>query len=208
MQAAPSTLWTSERALVLASASKARRQMLTNAGIRIEVVVADIDERKIEEAAHSSARPREIASLLAEQKALSVSARLHDRLVLGADQTLDLDGVSCSKSGNAVEAAGQLRRMSGRRHTLHSAFCFARNGEVVHAGAASAELSMRPLTDDFIAAYLEEAGPGVLGSVGVYEIEGLGVQLFDAIDGDWFTILGLPLPMVINFLRAQGCLRQ
>lgn len=208
MQAASSTLWTGDRPLVLASASKARRQMLTSAGIPIEVVPADIDERNIEETAHSSAGPREIALLLAEQKALSVSARLHDRLVLGADQTLDLDGVSCSKSGNTVEAARQLRRMSGRRHILHSAFCFAHNGEVVHAGAASAELSMRTLTDDFIAAYLEEAGPGVLGSVGVYEIESLGAQLFDAIDGDCFTILGLPLLMIIHFLRAQGRLRQ
>jgi septum formation protein len=126
--------------------------------------------------------------------------------VLGADQTLELDGECFAKAGDFSQAADQLRRLSGRKHLLHSAFCFVSDGVVVNSGVKSAELTMRVLSDHFISVYLDAAGPDVLGSVGLYQLEGLGVHLFESVDGDWFTILGLPLLGVVGFLRAEGLL--
>ena len=207
MHAAPSPLWIGDQRLVLASGSKARKAMLTNAGIEIDVIPADVDERNIQAELGLSLDPRGLASLLSETKALNVSDRCRGRLVLGADQTLELDGACFAKAADRADAIHHLKRLSGRTHRLHSAFCLARDGEVVNAGVASAELTMRVLTDDFISAYLDAAGPDVLASVGVYQLEGLGIQLFESIEGDWFTILGLPLQKVISFLRADGLLR-
>jgi nucleoside triphosphate pyrophosphatase len=207
MPTACSSLWIGDQPLVLASSSKARKAMLTSAGIEIDVIPAEVDERSVQMDQGSSLEPHGLASLLSEAKALSVSQRLRDRLVLGADQTLELDGVCFVKAPDRVSAHRHLERFSGCKHRLHSAFCFARDGRVLNAGVASAELTMRILTDEFISAYLDAAGPEALASVGVYQLEGIGIQLFESIEGDWFTILGLPLQKVISFLRADGQLR-
>jgi septum formation protein len=147
-----------------------------------------------------------IAELLAQAKALAVSAKMPGRLVLAADQTLDVEGVACAKVSGRAEAEDRLRLLSGREHALHSAYCFACDGAVLNAGATQARLSMRPISEAFIAAYLDAAGAAVFDSVAVYEIEGLGIHLFDRTDGDWFTIQGLPLEAVIAFLRNEGLL--
>lgn len=144
--------------------------------------------------------------MLANAKAIAVSKRMPNRLVLGSDQTLDIDGVSCAKVNGLTEAKERLRMLSGRMHTLHSAYCFMRDGAILRSGASRARLTMRSISDNFIDAYLQAGGPGMLDSVGVYEIEGLGVQMFDRIDGDWFVVQGLPLTEVVAFLRDEGLL--
>ena len=207
MPAARSPLWIGAQRLVLASSSKTRKAMLTSAGVAFDMIPADIDERSVQAERGLCLDPRGLASLLSETKALTVSDRCRGRLVLGADQTLELDGVCFTKAADRAGAFDHLKRLSGCKHRLHSAFCFARDGLVVNAGVASAELTMRVLTDEFISAYLDAAGPDVFASVGVYQLEGLGIQLFESIEGDWFTILGLPLLKVISFLRADGLLR-
>ena len=174
MKPGSSPLWIGGKPLVLASSSAARRSMLINAGLEIEAMPADLDERLIEAETGANIGPRDLASMLAQKKALTVSLRAPGRMVLGADQTLDLDGVSFAKAANRAEAVEHLKRLSGRSHRLHSAYCFARDGAVVAEGAASAELAMRALTENFISAYLDAAGPGVIGSVGVYQLEGAG----------------------------------
>jgi septum formation protein len=201
-----STLWVAPEKLVLASQSKARLAMLASAGVEIEVVPAEIDERAIEAERGAGLEPADVALMLAQAKALAVSAKLPDRLVLGSDQTLEMGGALCAKVSDRAAASARLRLMSGRAHALHSAYCFVRGGLVLHSGAGRAELWAREMSEAFIDAYLDASLPGVLGSVAVYEIEGLGVQMFERVKGDWFTILGLPLMDVIAFLRQQGWL--
>jgi septum formation protein len=201
-----SRLWLSKHKLVLASRSRARQTMLVRAGIPIEVVHPAVDERGLQREAGSDTSPEKIALMLASAKALAVANTMAGRLVLGSDQILDLDGNICNKVADRVSARKRLQMLSGRMHKLHSAYSFARDGVVVRSGVVSARLSIRTLSDDFIENYLDERGPEVLDSVAVYEIEGLGVQMFDSIDGDWFTIQGLPLNVVMTFLRDEGCL--
>jgi septum formation protein len=205
LEKAPSKMWLESNKLVLASRSKARAAMLMNAGVPIDIVPADIDERGLEEKLHGF-NPAAVALFLAEAKAAHVSEKTPDRLVLGSDQTLELNGAAVAKAGNLSEAKKRLQELSGRKHALHSAYCFARDGIVLRSGVKSAELTMRQLSDAFIDAYLDLTGPAVLDCVGVYEIEGAGITLFEAIHGEWFTILGLPLKEVIDFLQNEGFL--
>ena len=199
------TLWLGPHPLVLASQSRARQALLTNAGIPFDAIPADIDERGIAKASGLSS-PGEIAGLLAREKAAFVSNRHPGRLVLGADQTLALGARGFNKPADRTEAAKQLRELAGRRHELHSAIALARNGIMLFCDVAIARMTMRPLTDAEISAYLDQAGDKATSSVGAYQVEGLGVHLFDGIHGDHFTILGLPLLPLLGFLRSQKLL--
>jgi len=198
------SLWRPAEPLVLASGSAARRALLEAAGLPLEVERPDVDERAIE--AGVAGGPAEAAPRLAAAKALAVSRRRPGRLVLGADQTLALDGAALHKPRDAEEARSQLARLAGRTHVLHAAAALARDGAVVAAFADEARLTMRPLSAGQIALYVALAGPAALGSVGAYQIEGLGAHLFDRVEGDHTTILGLPLRPTLRALRELGAL--
>ena len=199
------TLWRGKSPLILASQSRARQALLTNAGISFEAVTAEIDERAVQQASGLSA-PGEIASLLAREKALSVSARQPGKFVIGADQTLALGERLFSKPAGRAQAAEQLRTLAGRSHELHSAVAVARDGKILFEAAAIAGMTMRRLGEAEIDVYLDEAGDAVTSSVGAYQLEGLGVHLFERIEGDHFTILGLPLLPLLAFLRSERLL--
>jgi septum formation protein len=199
------TLWLEAKPLVLASKSAIRRTMLEAAGIPLEVRPADIDERMVETAAAPSS-PAAVATLLAREKALAVSRYLPQRLILGVDQTLDLAGRTLSKPPDRDAARTQLQALAGRRHELHSAVAIVADGRVLFQFTDTARLSMRVFSGEFLDAYLAAAGEAVTASVGAYQLEGLGVQLFERIEGDYFTILGLPLLAVLDFLRGRGSL--
>jgi septum formation protein len=143
---------------------------------------------------------------LARAKALSVERRKPGRLVLGADQMLSLDGARFAKPESAASARAQLRRFSGRTHELHSAIAFVHNGTVLFEQVSVARLTMRAFSDRFLDLYVEAAGGAVTESVGGYQLEGLGIQLFERVEGDYFTVLGLPLLSVLDFLRRHGSL--
>lgn len=196
-------LWRSDP-LVLASKSEVRLTLLVAAGIPAVVHPADIDERGVE-AGNAALAPAEAALLLAREKALAVS-RHHEGLVLGADQTLALGDRRYSKPADTAAARAQLRSLSGRTHELHAAAAVARKGEVVFETVATARLTVRALSDAFLDAYLAAAGDRVTKSVGAYQLEGLGVHLFDKIEGDHFTILGLPLLPLLGYFRQAGVL--
>jgi septum formation protein len=191
--------------LVLASGSAARSALLAAAGVSFTIRPAAIDERAVEiPLTAGGASPADVAAALAEAKAVAVSRDAPDALVIGADQTLDFDGRRWTKPATLAEAREQLARLSGREHRLHSAVAVARDGRVTWHHAASAGLTMRPLTASAIDAYLAVAGEAVLSSVGASQIEGPGIRLFDRIDGDYFAILGLPLLPLLAYLRAEG----
>jgi nucleoside triphosphate pyrophosphatase len=196
-------LWLADRPLLLASKSASRRLLLQSAGIPIEVMAADIDERGIEAKA-GLADPGEVAALLAREKALAVQAP--GRLVLGADQTLALGSRRFSKPINRVAARDQLTLLRRQMHTLHSAVAIVRDGKPIFEHCATARLTMRPFSDPFLDSYLDAAGDAVTASVGAYQVEGIGVQLFERIEGDHSTILGLPLLPVLEALRHAGAL--
>lgn len=196
-------LWLAPQPLVLASRSAARRAMLAAANIPVELAAADIDERAIEARA-GAISPSEAAVLLAREKARVVGARFNGRFVVGADQTLALGEHRFSKPANADAARDQLRALAGRSHELHSAVAVARDGRVVFTHVDTARLTMRALSERFIDVYLEAAGADAFASVGGYQLEKLGVHLFERIEGDHFTILGLPLLALIAFLRREG----
>jgi len=199
------TLWRGKSPLILASQSRARQALLTNAGISFEAVTAEIDERAVQQASGLSA-PGEIASLLAREKALSVSVRQPGKFVIGADQTLALGERLFSKPAGRALAAAQLRALAGRSHELHSAVAVARDGKILFEAAAIAGMTMRRLGEAEIDVYLDEAGDVVSSSVGAYQLEGPGVHLFERIEGDHFTILGLPLLPLLAFLRSERLL--
>jgi septum formation protein len=200
------TLWRGTKPLILASQSAARQTLLANAGIAFEAIPAEIDERAIQLASGLSA-PSEIAALLAREKAVSVSLRHPGQFVVGADQTLAMDQRLFSKPAGRAQAAEQLRALAGRTHELHSATAVARDGEILFEDVSIARMTMRPLDGAAIRAYLDAAGEAVTASVGAYQLEGLGVHLFERIEGDHFTILGLPLLPLLKFLRSQGLLQ-
>lgn len=190
--------------ITLASKSAARMQVLTAAGVTFEAVGAGVDESILKnELLAKGAGPREIAEALAEQKALAVTRA---GLVIGADQTLDLDGRLFDKAETLEEARARLQLLRGKTHKLHSAVAIAKDGAVIWRETPAATLTMRDFSDGFLDAYLARHGEGLLGSVGCYRLEDDGVQLFEAIDGDYFTILGLPLMGLLDLLRREGAL--
>jgi septum formation protein len=196
------SLWLLPEPLVLASKSASRRLMLESAGIPVEIVPAAIDERDIE--ARANLTPPDTALLLAREKARFVSSRLPSRLVLGADQTLALDQRRFSKPVDLAAARDQLRDLGGRTHALHSAFALVRDGSVLCAEVDTARLAMRDFSEGFLDRYLQCAGTAVTESVGGYQLERIGVHLFDRVDGDHFTILGLPLLALLATVRRLG----
>jgi septum formation protein len=199
------SLWRGKDPLILASQSRARQALLASAGIPYEAVPAEIDERAVQQTSGLDAAG-EIAALLAREKALSVSRRQLNRFVVGADQTLALGARLFSKPADRAQAAEQLHALAGRSHELHSAVAAARDGQILFEGMAVARMTMRPLGAAEIDAYLREAGAAVTSSVGAYQLEGFGVHLFDRIEGDHFTILGLPLLQLLAFLRSERML--
>ena len=199
------TIWRGKDPLILASQSSARQTLLENAGIAFEVVPADINERAVQQGSGLTA-PGEIAALLAREKALFVSSKKPGRLVVGADQTLALGKTLFSKPAGRAQAAEQLRALAGKSHELHSAVAVARDGKIWFSEVAIARMTMRQLSGEEVRAYLDEAGAAVATSVGAYQLEGLGVHLFERIEGDHFTILGLPLLPLLGFLRSERLL--
>ena len=197
--------WLAPAPLILASRSAARRRLLEAAGIPIELCPADLDERALEGNAVPQS-PTAVAALLAREKAAMVAKAHPDRLVLGADQTLALGAKRFSKSPDRLAVRAQLQALRGRTHELHAAIAFVQDGAVVFEHVETARLTMRAFSDDFLNRYLDTVGDAVLASVGGYQLEGLGVQLFESIEGDYFTILGLPILQALDFLRRQGCL--
>jgi septum formation protein len=191
--------------IVLASASKVRRALLEAAGLDILVDPAAVDEAAVKDSyAGEGAGPGEIAEALAELKARRISPRHPGLIVLGADQILDCEGRRFDKPEGLTGARSQLQTLSGRRHRLVSSLVAMRDGQRLWHHTGEAVLTMRKFSDGFLESYLATAGPGVLESVGAYQLEGLGVQLFTRIEGDYFTVLGLPLLPLLDFLRLQG----
>lgn len=199
------TVWRGQDPLILASQSRARQMLLANAGIAFEAIPANIDEREVQCASGLSA-PDDIASLLARQKALSVSSGRLGKIVVGADQTLALGTRLLSKPADRAQAAAQLRDLAGGTHELHAAIAVALDDKILFEAASVARMTMRSLSEAEIDAYLDQAGEAVVTSVGAYQLEGLGIHLFERIAGDHFTILGLPLLPLLAFLRSERLL--
>jgi septum formation protein len=199
------TLWRGKHPLILASQSRARQELLADAGISFEAFAAEIDERTVQQSSGLTA-PGDIAALLAREKALSVSMQQPGKYVIGADQTLALGERLFSKPAGRPQAAEQLRALAGHNHELHSAVAVARDGKILFSDVSVARMTMRQLTGAEIRAYLDEAGEAITSSVGAYQLEGLGVHLFERIEGDHFTILGLPLLPLLAFLRSERLL--
>ncbi len=191
--------------LILASASPARAAILARAGVVARSQAAHIDEIEIKSSLRvEGAKPNDVAETLAEFKARRISQRAGGSLVIGADQLLVCDGAWLDKPAGRSQAVADLRALSGKTHSLFTAVCVLRDGARLWGHNARARLTMRPLSDEFIRAYLEAAGAEALGSVGAYQLEGLGAQLFARVEGDYFTILGLPLLPLLDFLRGHG----
>lgn len=190
--------------ILLASASTVRARLLREAGVPFEVRASRLDEAE-EKSLYKGDRPEDIAIRLAEAKALAAPAGPDD-LVIGADQTLELDGELIDKSANLSEARARLISLRGRDHRLHSAVALVRDGKVVWMGVSSPRLTMRAFSESFVESYLAAHGDAALSSVGCYLLEGAGAQLFERIDGDYFAILGLPLIELLAALRAEGAL--
>jgi len=195
----------SEERLILASRSAARRAMLEGAGVPFSIQVADVDEDAVK-ATHDPADAAALAVELARVKALAVSRHDPQAWVLGADQTLAFADGLVSKAPTMDAARTRLAIMRGTSHQLHSGAALARNGQVVWSGVDTATMRMRDFSDAFLDAYLAAEGEALLGSVGSYRLEGMGSQLFEAVEGDYFTVLGLPLWPVLAELRRAGVL--
>tara|TARA_R110000787_G_scaffold130699_5_gene242642 strand:+ start:96 stop:701 length:606 start_codon:yes stop_codon:yes gene_type:complete len=194
--------------LILASQSKSRRKMLEAAGVPFEAVSPNVDEDALKDSLRAQGHgARQLADALAEMKSLRLSARTPGALVLGCDQTLEReDGTMIDKATDRADAASILSRLSGATHSLHSAAVLCENGAPVWRHIETARLTMRPLSDDFIAQYLDAEWENCRWCVGCYRIEGPGAQLFSAIKGTHFAIQGLPLLALLDFLRIRGVL--
>jgi septum formation protein len=199
--------WLADEPLVLASKSTIRHAILRDAGIPVAVEPADIDERAIEQRS-AKEDAGELAAVLACEKARTVAARFPGRLVLGADQTLALGERRFSKSADRAGARRQLAALCGQTHELHSAVALVRGSSVLFEHREVARLTMRSFSDQFLEAYLDAAGAAVTASVGGYQLEKVGIQLFEHIQGDHFTILGLPLVPLLEYLRTAGWLAE
>ena len=197
------TIWRDPTKLILASQSLARQTLLHNAGFSFDAIPADIDERAAQFGSGLT-EPGSIAALLARAKAAEVSSRHPSRVVIGADQTLALGERLFNKPAAREQAFAQLRDLAGQTHELHAAITVVRDNQVLFTDVSVARMTMRPLGDDAINAYLDAAGEKVMTSVGCYQLEGLGVHLFDRIEGDHFTILGLPLLPLLDYFRGAG----
>ena len=198
-------LWLAGEPLVLASKSAIRYALLRDAGVPVEVQPADIDERTIEQ--QNPARDAgELAALLAREKARTIAARLPGRLVLGADQTLAFGERRFAKPGDRAGARAQLEALRGRTHELHTAVALMRESAIVFEHREVARLTMRAFSDRFLESYLDAVGAAVTASVGGYQLERIGIQLFERIEGEHFVILGLPLVALLQYLRQAGWL--
>jgi nucleoside triphosphate pyrophosphatase len=199
------SLWQDDQPLVLASRSASRRAMLEAAGIPVEVCIPDLDERAIEAAA-GIRRPADAAALLAGEKARAAARLMPHRMVIGADQTLAFEDRRFDKPRDRAGAREQLMALAGKTHYLHSAVALARDGNVLFDATDTASLTLRNLSGSFLDRYLDAAGSAVLDCVGAYQLEKLGVHLFERIEGNHFTILGLPLLKLLDFLRRNSSL--
>lgn len=189
--------------VILASKSAARRAVLDGAGVAYEATVAGVDEEAVKDSLLAEGHgPRDIADALAELKAIRVS-RARAGFVIGADQTLDLDGKLYDKAESVEAARERLKLLRGRTHKLHSAVVVAKDGGPIWRELVTCTLTMRDFSDDFLEGYLQSEGPAALGSVGCYRLEGPGAQLFSKIEGDYFAILGLPLMGLLDLLRQH-----
>lgn len=194
-------------ALILASASKSRQEMLRNAGVIFESQPVRIDEDAIRMSlVAEGAMPRDIADTLAEYKARRASEKSPGALVLASDQILALQGKVFAKAGSKQEAANHLRALAGKAHHLYSAAVIYEDGKPVWRHIGSARMAMHDLSDAQIDTYLDQVWPDISGCVGAYQAEALGAQLFARIDGDWFSVLGMPLLEVLSYLRMRGML--
>lgn len=199
------------REIVLASASRARREMLAAAGVPFTVDPADLDELALRNALlaeKKSVAPAHIAEALARAKAEDVSGRHAGSLVVAGDQVLAFGPELLTRAKDQAAARATLLKLRGREHELHSAVAFAEDGHVIWARVETARLFMRDFSDAFLDDYLVRAGDRICQSVGAYELEGLGVQLFERLEGDYFTVLGLPLLPALEELRARGVIAQ
>ena len=190
--------------LILASRSSARRAMLTGAGVPFATAESGVDEDALKDSLRD---PAALALELARAKALAVSGQDPEAWVLGSDQTLEMGGELVSKAGDLASARARLQRLRGRSHHLHAAAALAQGGIVVWSAADTARMTMRVFSDEFLEAYLAMEGEALFGSVGCYRLEGPGSQLFERVDGDYFTVLGMPLWPVLAELRRVGLLR-
>ena len=195
------SLWIAPYPLVLASGSATRRRLLEGVGLSFETATPDVDERAV-----TAPTPEALAAALARAKALAISAKRPQALVIGADQVRSQGGRLFHKSPDRASALATLTQLAGRTHRLTSAFALARAGEIVAEEADAAEMTLRPLDEAALSLYLDTAGDAVLGSVGVYQWEGLGAHLFERVEGDHSTILGLPMLKLLAALRRLGAL--
>lgn len=201
------SLWLAAQPLVLASKSGVRAKILQAAGLPVEIKPADIDERTVEARGGAKA-PGDAALLLAREKARAVAALMPGRLVLGADQTLALGSRRFSKPADRAGAREQLKTLAGKTHELHAAIAVVRDGDVLFSHVDAARLTMRAFSDGFLERYLDTAGDAATKSVGGYQLEGAGIHLFERVEGDYFTILGLPLVPLLHFLRRRKFLAE
>ena len=194
--------------LILASGSKIRAKLLEAAGLAFIVEPPGLDESAMRQAVsgEDALQPQDVAEVLARAKAETVSDLAHGAFVIGADQVLALGDEIFAKPDSMESAREQLRALSGKTHKLQSSVALAREGEILFAHTEEASLTMRKLSPEFIGRYLAAAGEEVLSSVGAYQLEGLGIELFDKIEGDYFSILGLPLLPLLDALRREGAI--
>jgi len=187
--------------LILASLSPFRAQLLANAGLAFSVAGARLNEREIETQCPALS-PKQLAQKLAQEKSMDVSRRFPHALVIGCDQTLELEGKALHKPADMQDASRRLLALSGKTHALHSAVSLCKHGKLIWSDCVSAHMTVRHLDPQFVGHHLARVGDSVLASVGAYQLEGEGIQLFDRIEGDWFTIIGLPmLPLLAEFRK-------